>query len=144
MTEEKKVPWDIGLAYQMVRQRHHHYQDLVRKLMRQEEKLLRVAGADVSKDLGKLAKSIEVVEANGGDASGLKAQKAEIERQRADHTPELVDVQLQLIAVREGLKWSDMAFDGLHWLSLSESHNRQRLAEAEARVDARAPQASEA
>lgn len=65
--------------------------------------------------------NIAAIEQMGGDASDLKAQAAELQ-QRIDETePHIAEVQRALSRARECLKWADMAYDGMHWLCLSES-----------------------
>lgn len=113
-------PWDRSLAYQMTRARYIHYMDEVERLMRQESKLLPLAGDDLREQIIQLAQRIQIVERNGGDAAALRADKAAIIGKRDEHEPELAKVQQQLASARECLKWSDMASEGMHWLCFAE------------------------
>lgn len=118
--------WERGAVYRAVRARHHHYMDVVTKLMRDEAKLLPKGGDQVREQIIQLAQTIEQIEKLGGDASATKRARDDLIAARELHEPKLAKVQAALTSARECMKWAEMAHDGMHWLCLSESRHEYR------------------
>jgi len=124
----KKRAWDRSLVYQLLRDRADYYGGLVDRLMADEARLIALRGENPRPSIKALSDNIAIIERLGGNASALIQQRDELEQRHAEHQPELSEIQKQLVIAREGLKWSEMAYSGIHWLCLTESSAEPVLA----------------
>lgn len=120
MSEATESVWDRSAVHRAVRARHHHYTDVVDRLMREEAKLLPKGGDQVREQIVQMTATIAQIEKLGGDASAIKAARAELIAAREAHEPKLAEVQAKLAAARQCMKWADMAHEGMHWLCFAE------------------------
>jgi len=113
--------WKRGEMRSALRDRNHHYHEMVTRLMREEAKLLEVAGPAARDAIVTLASKIDQVERIGGETEKLRAERASKVATLEAASPRLSQVEELLRGARECMKWSEMASEGMHWLCLAES-----------------------
>ena len=119
------MKWDEQAICRAVKERHYAYVGRVRELMPVEDQLEKEQERD-QKTSDNLAAAICAVELAGGDATNLIAQRASLAQPLEDRGRALKSVQDELATLREALKWSGMAHDGMHWLCFAESNLRTK------------------
>jgi predicted nuclease with TOPRIM domain len=113
--------YDSGQLYPIVRKRYHELQDRVRKLMSRESALEEgISKADDK--ITHLRTTIQWALKASADTSDLQRMARETEMSLGRDRDEYDAIQEELRLVREALKFTDMAHEGLHWACFAEQN----------------------